>query len=54
VFLATDKSIKNITGKYFYQSKIDEPSIFAQSQKDSDLLWEKSISIVKNKGLTLV
>ena len=54
VFLATDKSIKNITGKYFYQSKIDQPSIFAQSQKDADLLWEKSISIVKNKGLTLV
>ena len=54
VFLATDKSIKNITGKYFYQSKIDQPSIFAQSQRDADLLWEKSISIVKNKGLTLV
>ncbi len=53
VFLATDKCIKNITGKYFYQSKINEPSIFAQSQKDADLLWEKSISIVKNKGLTL-
>ncbi len=53
VFLATDNSIKNITGKYFYQSKIDEPSIFAQSQKDSDLLWKKSINIVKNKGLTL-
>ena len=54
VFLATDKSIKNITGKYFYQSKIDQPSIFAQSQRDADLLWEKSINIVKNKGLTLV
>ena len=54
VFLATDKSIKNITGKYFYKSKIKESSIFAQSQKDADLLWEKSISIVKNKGLTLV
>ena len=54
VFLATDKNIKNITGKYFYQSKIDQPSIFAQSQRDADLLWEKSISIVKNKGLTLV
>ena len=54
VFLATDKSVKNITGKYFYQSKIDQPSIFAQSQRDADLLWEKSISIVKNKGLTLL
>ena len=53
VFLATDNSVKNITGKYFYQSKIKEPSIFAQNQKDADLLWEKSLSIVKNKGLTL-
>ena len=53
VFLATDNSVKNITGKYFYQSKIDEPSIFAQSQKDADLLWQESLSIVKNKGLTL-
>ena len=50
----SNKNIKNITGKYFYQSKIDQPSIFAQSQRDADLLWEKSISIVKNKGLTLV
>ena len=53
IFLATDNSVKNITGKYFYQSKIKEPSIFAQNQKDADLLWEKSLSIVKNKGLTL-
>ena len=53
VFLATNKSVKNITGKYFYQSKIKEPSIFAQSQKDADLLWDISLRIVKNKGLTL-
>ncbi len=53
VFLATDKNIKNITGKYFYQSKIKEPSIFAQCQKDADLLWDISLRIVKNKGLTL-
>ena len=53
VYLATDNSIKNMTGKYFYQSKIDEPSIFAQNQKDADLLWQKSLSIVKNNGLTL-
>jgi len=54
IFLATDNSVKNITGKYFYQSKIYEPSIFAQSQKDADLLWKESLSIVKNKGLTLI
>ena len=44
---------KKETGKYFYQSKIKEPSIFAQSQKDADLLWNISLRIVKNKGLTL-
>ena len=53
IFLATDNSVKNITGKYFYQCKIKEPSIFAQNQKDADLLWKKSMSIVKNNGLTL-
>ena len=53
VFLATDKNIKNITGKYFYQSKIKDPSIFAHNQKDADLLWDISLRIVKNKGLTL-
>ncbi len=53
LFLATDKKIKKITGQYFYQSKIKEPSIFAQSQKDADLLWDISLRIVKNKGLTL-
>ena len=53
VFLATDKNIRNITGKYFYQSKIKEPSIFAQSPKDADLLWDISLRIVKNNGLTL-
>ena len=54
VFLATNKNVKNITGKYFYQSKIKEPSIFAQNKKDADLLWEESLRIVKNKGLTLI
>ena len=53
IFLATDNSVKNITGKYFYQCKIKEPSIFAQNQKDADLLWKKSMSIIKNNGLTL-
>ncbi len=53
IFLATDNSVKNITGKYFYQCKIKAPSIFAQNQKNADLLWKKSMSIIKNKGLTL-
>ena len=54
IYLATDDNVKNITGKYFYQSKIKEPSIFAQNKKDADLLWEDSLRIVKNKGLTLI
>ena len=54
IYLATDDTVKNITGKYFYQSKIEEPSIFAQNKKDADLLWEDSLRIVKNKGLTLI
>ena len=53
VFLATDKSVKNITGKYFYQSKINEPSIFAKVKKMLTL-YGKKFEIVKNKGLTLV
>ena len=53
IYLSTNDSVKNITGKYFYQSKIKEPSIFAQSQKDANLLWDISLRIVKNKGLTL-
>ena len=53
IYLATDDTVKNITGKYFYQSKIKEPSIFAQSQQDADHLWNISLRIVKNKGLIL-
>ena len=54
IYLATDHNVKNITGKYFYQSKIKEPSIFSQSQKDANLLWDISLRIIKNKGLTLI
>ena len=54
IYLATDDTVKNINGKYFYQSKIDEPSIFAQNKKNADLLWDESLRIVRNKGLTLI
>lgn len=53
LYLAKSKDVKDITGKYFYKSKILEPSSFARNQKYADLLWDKSITILKNKGLTL-
>ena len=53
LYLAKSKDVKDVTGKYFYKSKILEPSSFARNQKSADLLWDKSITILKNKGLTL-
>ena len=51
--LVKSKDVKAITGKYFYKSKIIEPSSFAQNPKRADQLWDESIRILKNKGLTL-
>ena len=51
--LVKSKDVKAITGKYFYKSKIIEPSSFAQNPKRADQLWDESIKILKNKGLTL-
>jgi len=51
--LVKSKDVKAITGKYFYKSKILEPSSFAQNPKRADQLWDESIKILKNKGLTL-
>lgn len=51
--LVKSKDVKAITGKYFYKSKIIEPSSFAQNLKRADQLWDESIKILKNKGLTL-
>jgi len=52
--LVKSKDVKAITGKYFYKSKILEPSSFAQNPKRADQLWDESIRILKNKGLTLM
>jgi len=51
--LVKSKDVKAITGKYFYKSKIIEPSSFAQNPKRADQLWDESIKFLKNKGLTL-
>ena len=53
LYLVKSKDVKAITGKYFYKSKIIEPSSFAQNPKRADQLWDESIKILKNKGLTL-
>ena len=51
--LAKSKDVKDVSGKYFYKSKILEPSSYARNQDSADLLWDESIKILRNKGLTL-
>ena len=53
IYLATSNNVKNISGKYFYESKVNKPSNFAENNKSADNLWDHSIKILKNKGLTL-
>ncbi|MDC0227259.1 SDR family NAD(P)-dependent oxidoreductase [Alphaproteobacteria bacterium] len=53
IHLANNKDLQNITGKYFYKSKIEQPSEFAENKSSADRLWDLSIKILKNKGLTL-
>ena len=53
LYLARRKGFNDVTGKYFYKSKILEPSSFARNKKSADLLWDESIKILRNKGLTL-
>lgn len=53
IYLATSNNVKNISGKYFYESKVNKPSNFAENNKSADNLWDLSIKILKNKGLTL-
>lgn len=53
IYLVNSNEVNEVTGKYFYKSQIIEPSSFAQNQKSADRLWDESIKILKNKGLTL-
>ena len=53
LYLAKSKDVKDVSGKYFYESKILEPSSYARNQDSADLLWDESIKILRNKGLTL-
>ena len=53
IYLATSDNVKNISGEYFYESKINKPSFNSENKKSADNLWDLSIKILKNKGLTL-
>ena len=53
IYLATSNNVKNISGKYFYESKVNKPSNFAENNQSADNLWDLSIKLLKNKGLTL-
>lgn len=53
IYLVNSNEVNEVTGKYFYKSQIIEPSSFAQNQKSADTLWNESVKILKNKGLTL-
>ena len=53
IHLANSEDVKGITGKYYYKSKIKQPSQYAENKSSADQLWNKSIEMLKNKGLTL-
>ena len=53
IHLANSEDVKDITGKYYYKSKIKQPSQYAENKSSADQLWNKSIEMLKNKGLTL-
>ena len=53
IHLANNQDLKDITGKYFYKSKINQPSQFAENKSSADQLWDVSVKILKSKGLTL-
>ena len=53
IHLANNKDLKHITGKYFYKSKINQPSQFAENKSSADQLWDVSVKILKSKDLTL-
>ena len=53
IHLANSEDVKDITGKYYYKSQIKQPSQYAENKSSADQLWNKSIEMLKNKGLTL-
>ena len=35
------------------KSKINKPSVYADNKSSAEKLWDMSVTILKNKGLTL-
>lgn len=48
VFVATNTTLENVTGKYFVNCKISKPSVFSEDPKLIKKLWKVSEEIVKN------
>ena len=48
IFLATDKSVSHISGKYFIKRKISKTSPYAENISYALKLWEASETIVKS------
>ena len=53
IYLASSPDVKNISGKYFYQSKINKPSNFAENNDSAEKLWKYSIETISKFGLTI-
>ena len=52
IYLATSNEVKSISGEYFYKSKINKPSNFAEDKKNADELWKLSIENLSKYELT--
>lgn len=50
IYLANDPSIYVLSGRYFKDKKATKPSDESLSRKSADILWEKSIEILRKKG----
>ena len=48
IFLATDKSVLHISGKYFVKRKVSKTSPYAENISYAAQLWEASETIVKS------
>ena len=53
IYLASSPEVENISGKYFYQSKIKKPSNFAENNSSAEKLWKHSIETISIFGLTI-
>ncbi len=45
IYLAISDDVKNITGKYFANKKIEESSILSHNEKTADQLWAESLKL---------